>query len=228
LEQDYNLHRLQIISSRKEIRLSQETWEILTNHNIDRLEMQMAMQCAPLIAGLKISNLLNIRREDFASMQEIVKRSQFSWYLLFETEEKMSLLLFQRDSLEYYLETRQVRDMLKQAGYENLSLGCVLKEFSIRYKGYMETKNDFPHEMGLLLGYPTEDVEGFITHQGEDCLCVGYWKVYANKERKLKIFERFEKAKERLIQLLSSGISMGDIIDMCCNLKETNAVLINY
>jgi hypothetical protein len=217
-----------LYNSRRDITLSQETWEIVTNQNIDRLEMQMAMQCAPLIAGLKISNLLNIRREDFASMQEIVKRSQFSWYLLFETEEKMSLLLFQRDSLECYLEKRQVRDMLKQAGYEKLSLVCVLKEFSIRYKEYMETKNDFPHEMGLLLGYPTEDVEGFITHQGEDCLCVGYWKVYANKERKLKIFERFEKAKERLIQLLSSGISMGDIIDMCCNLKETNAVLINY
>jgi hypothetical protein len=92
----------------------------------------------------------------------------------------------------------------------------------------METKKDFPHEMGLLLGYPTEDVEGFITHRGDDCLCVGYWKVYANKERKLKIFESFEKSKERLIQLLSYGISIGEIIDMCCNLKETNAVQINY
>jgi hypothetical protein len=92
----------------------------------------------------------------------------------------------------------------------------------------METKNDFPHEMGLLLGYPAEDVEGFITHQGAHCLCVGYWKVYANKERKLKIFEKFENAKESLIQLLSCGVSMGDIIDICCSLKETNAVQINY
>jgi hypothetical protein len=198
------------------------------NQNIDRLEMQMAMQCAPLITGLKISNLLNIRREDFISMQEIVKHSQFLWYLLFETEEKITVLLFHRDSLESYLGKQQVREMLHQAGYVNLSLDCVLKEFSIRYRWYMQTKNDFPHEMGLLLGYPAEDVEGFIMHQGDDCLCVGYWKVYANKERKLKLFERFEKAKESLIQLLSYGVSMGDIIDMCCKLKETNAVQINY
>jgi hypothetical protein len=190
--------------------------------------MQMAMQCAPLITGLKISNLLNIRREDFVSMQKIIKHSQFSWYLLFETEEKITVLLFHRGSLKSYLGKRQVREMFKQAGYTDLSLGCILKEFSIRYRGYMETKNDFPHEMGLLLGYPTEDVEGFITHQGDDCLCAGYWKVYANKERKLKIFERFEKAKESLIQLLSCGVSMGEIIDMCCNLKDTNAVQINY
>jgi hypothetical protein len=118
--------------------------------------------------------------------------------------------------------------MFQQAGYSNLSLDGVLKEFRIRYREYMETKNDFPHEMGLLLGYPTEDVEGFITHQGDHCLCVGYWKVYANKERKLKIFERFENAKESLIQLLSCGVSMGDIMDICCNLKEPNAVQINY
>jgi hypothetical protein len=182
---------------------------------MDSLEMQMAMQCAPLITGLKISNLLNIRREDFMSMHEIVKHSHFSRYLLFETEEKIALLLFHRDSLERHLGKKQVKEMLTQAGYVDLSLGCVLKELSVRYRGYMEGNNDFPHEMGLLLGYPTEDVKGFITHQGNDCLCVGYWKVYAHKEKKLKLFEGFEKARERLLKLLSYGVSMGDIIAMC-------------
>jgi hypothetical protein len=194
--------------------LSQETWEIVTNQNIDRLEMQMAMQCAPLITGLKVSNLLNISRADFASMKRIIRHSPFSWYRLYETEEKVTLLLFHRESLIRYLERIPVREMLLQAGYEDLSLGCILREFSIRYQGYMERKNDFPHEMGLLLGYPTEDVAGFIEHRGDNSLCTGYWKVYANKERKLKMFERFENAKESLIQLLSLGVSMDDIIDM--------------
>jgi hypothetical protein len=161
-------------------------------------------------------------------MNEIIKHSRLSRYLLFETEEKIAVLLFHRDSMESYLRKRQVREMLTQAGYVDLSLGCVLREFGIRYRRYMKKKNDFPHEMGLLLGYPTEDVQGFITHQGNDCLCVGYWKVYANKEKKMKLFERFEKARERLIQLLSCGVSMGDIITMCCNFKEINAVQINY
>jgi hypothetical protein len=210
----------------RKVNLSQEIWEIVANQNIDRLEMQMAMQCAPLITGLKISNLLNIPREDFEWMKKIVRQSQFSWYLLLETEKKITVLLFQRERLESYLEKQQVVEMLKQAGYTNLSLGCVLREFASRYKRFMETKNEFPHEMGLLLGYPTEDVEGFITHRGADCLCSGYWKVYANKERKLKLFEKFELAKEKLIQLLSYGVSMIDIIEMCCSLKETNVVQI--
>jgi hypothetical protein len=161
-------------------------------------------------------------------MVEIVKHSQFSWYPLFETEEKIIVLLFDKVSLEAYLRMNKVRKIFKEAGYKKLSLNDILAEFCIRYREYMEKKFNFPHEMGLLLGYPTEDVEGFILHKGSNCLCVGYWKVYANKERKLKIFDSFEQAKERLIQLLSYGVSMGDIIYMCSNSKGINAVQINY
>jgi hypothetical protein len=209
--------------------LSRETWEIVTKQDIDRLEMQLAMQCAPLLTGLKISNLLNISREDFEWMKRIIRHSKFSWFLLLETEENVSVLLFHREGLENYLKKEQVVQIFMQAGYQDLSLGAILREFAVRYRRYRETKCDFPHEMGLLLGYPTEDVEGFI--HGDDCLCSGYWKVYADKEKKLKLFERFEYARERLIRLLSSGVGMIDIIDMCCSgtccSQIENAVQIN-
>jgi hypothetical protein len=208
--------------------MSQETWEIVTKKGIDGIEMQLALQCAPLITGLKISNLLNIRRDDFVPMQEMIKNSRISWYLLLESEEKLTVLLYHRDSLENYLWQPQVIKLLAQAGYQSFSLEVVLEVFCARYRRYMETKSDFPHEMGLLLGYPVEDVDGFIRHKGAYALCTGYWKVYANKERKLKIFESFENAKESLIQLLSCGIGMDVIIDACCNRVETNAVQINF
>ena len=46
--------------------MSQETWEILCGMKTDDVELQLALQCAPLITGLKISNLLTILsgRED--------------------------------------------------------------------------------------------------------------------------------------------------------------------
>ena len=77
-----------------------------------------------------------------------------------------------------------------------------------------KTKNDFPHELGLLLGYPPEDVEGFIRHRGKNCLCTGYWKVYENREQKQQLFQRFEYAKENLVLLLSYGVGMADIMDI--------------
>jgi hypothetical protein len=208
--------------------LSKKTWELVSNNEIDGVELQLALQCAPLIAGLKISNLLNIRREDFAGMLDIVKDSHISWYLLLESKEKLTVLLYHRDSLEDYLRQQSVRELLAQAGYQSFSLDEILPVFCGRYQKYMETKGSFPHEMGLLLGYPPEDVEGFIRYKGDHCLCCGYWKVYANKEGKLKVFESFEHAKEGLLQLLSSGISMGAIVAACCSRMETKAVQINY
>ena len=54
-------------------------------------------------------------------------------------------------------------------------------------------KQEFPHEIGLLLGYPVEDVEGFICNGEENCLYVGYGKVYGELPEKMRLFYKFEK-----------------------------------
>jgi hypothetical protein len=208
--------------------MSQETWEIVTNKEIGGIEMQLALQCAPLIMGLKISNLLNISCKDFIPMQEIVKNSDISWYVFLESKEKLTVLLYQRESMESYLRQPEVARLLEKMGYQSLFSEDILETLGESYRRYMKTKKDFPHEMGLLLGYPVEDVEGFINNRGNHSLYAGYWKVYANKERKLKLFESFENAKESMIQLLSCGISMASILNVYCNRVETNAVQINY
>lgn len=41
----------------------------------------------------------------------------------------------------------------------------------------LNTKN-FPHEIGIFLGYPLDDVIGFIEHK--PYYLVGDWKVYQN------------------------------------------------
>lgn len=71
--------------------------------------------------------------------------------------------------------------------------------------------------MGILLGYPIEDVIGFMENKGHNCLFTGYWKVYHDQAAKRKLFERFEYAKESLIQLLHYGMSMSEIMEICVN-----------
>ncbi len=112
------------------------------------------------------------------------------------------------------MEQEQVKRMLHKLGYQDTSLEAVLPVFRMRYRRYMQERRDFPHEMGLLLGYPVEDVRGFIEHQGRDYLCTGYWKVYENLEQKQQLFQRFEYAKENLVLLLSYGVGMADIMDI--------------
>ncbi len=195
--------------------MSQETWEILCGMKADDVELQLALQCAPLITGLKLSNLLTISPDGFSQVEKIVEGSILSMYPLMETEAKIVILLYRRDHLEKYLKMPQVQKLLQEAGYDSGRLEDILPVFCERYETYAENRKSFPHEMGLLLGYPPEDVEGFIRHQGRNSLCTGYWKVYADKEGKQRLFEKYEYARENLIQLLHYGVKMAEIIDIC-------------
>ena len=55
--------------------MSSETWEIIRKLRGDEIELQIAFQCAPLITGLKESNLLNIEKQDYQRMKDIFKES---------------------------------------------------------------------------------------------------------------------------------------------------------
>ena len=151
--------------------MSRDTWKILKQmsmeESINQVEVELAMQCAPLITGMKISNLFSIGLDD------------------------------------------------TRFGYDNVTPDCILDTCRRRYQKYMLEKKDFPHELGLILGYPPEDVEGFVSQQGKNSLYTGYWKVYKDPEAKKALFDRFEYAKESLIHLLSCGIGMKEIISVC-------------
>ncbi len=183
----------------------------------DNVELQLALQCAPVITGLKLSNLLTISPAGYAQVEQITEGSFISVYPLLETEEKVVMLLYQKKPLEKYISMCRVKKLLEEEGYKDLSLDAVLPVFCERYENYEEGKADFPHELGLLLGYPPEDVEGFIRHRGKNSLCTGYWKVYENREEKQRLFEKYEYAKENLIQLLHYGLKMAEIIEICGN-----------
>lgn len=193
--------------------MSQEVFELVQGMDLKSIETQIALQCAPLISGLKVSNLLIISAEDEALVRIILRRSGISFFRLLRTGEKVTFLLFRKNPLEAYLKQQEVEAMLAEAGYAELSLGNILSTFQKRYAHYMSAGGRFPHEMGLLLGYPAEDVRGFVENEGKNFLYSGYWKVYADVEEKRRLFQKFENAKETVIQLLSYGVGIQDILD---------------
>ena len=194
--------------------MSQEIYEIVKGMDIENIETQLALQCAPLITGLKVSNLLIIPKGNEEVVKRILNRTGISFYRLIQTRTKTTFLLFRRNELEEFLSDENVRNVFMKAGYKSLQIGKILRTFSLRYEAYMQGDKSFPHEMGLLLGYPVEDVVGFVENNGKNFLYSGYWKVYENQKAKVKLFDKFKVAEETLIHLLSNGLSMSDIIDI--------------
>ena len=192
--------------------MCQEVFEIVQKMDLTKVETKMALQCAPVITGIKISNLLIVASEDEEAVRSILKKTGIIHYRLLRQEGKTTFLLFRTAELAAYLQDPNVQYILAENGYLDLSLGGILRTFQYRYETYMNQGEEFPHEMGLLLGYPIEDVQGFIEHQGQDYLYAGYWKVYAEVEEKKQLFESYESAKEALILLISGGYRMRSII----------------
>lgn len=74
---------------------------------------------------------------------------------------------------------------------------------------------EFPHELGFFLGYPYEDVAGFIEHDGQNFLAVGAWKVYAHVDQALATFKRYRRLTERYQMVYRRKRSLNGLV--CAN-----------
>lgn len=192
--------------------MSKEAIEMIRKMDMEQIENQFALQCAPLIAGLKMSNLFIIRKKHLRRLCALLQNSGIRCRVLYLDEDKLTVLLYDPAMLSIYLRNKRAVAILQHNGYKQLDLESILLEFARRYRSYRTESEAFPHELGLLLGYPLDDVEGFIENEGKNCLYTGYWKVYANVPAKRDLFRRFECAREELMKQISQGKKVEQVI----------------
>lgn len=198
--------------------MSQEVFQIANSMGIESLQIQLALQSAPLLAGEKISNLIIVSSCYANAIVELFQNTEISFFMISYTEEKVIFLLYKKEELISCLKQKEVRKFFAKAGYETIELDAVLLAVSEKYEDYLAGKASFPHELGLLLGYPVEDVYGFIRNNGKNFLYTGYWKVYYHLSDKLKIFERFRQAETTVMHMISNGNSIPDIVNFYHNM----------
>ena len=90
-------------------------------------------------------------------------------------------------------------------GYKDSRIGCCLNVL----KNKFVSSHQFPHEIGCFLGYPSEDVIGFMNN--EKCAYHGMWKVYGNVEDAKKKFALYEYVTQRCMVLFQSGMPLEEI-----------------
>lgn len=195
--------------------MSQDVFEMIKNMDKNSFEMQFALQCSPFITRLKISNLFIISILQYTQLEHVLTVNGYSFKELYYTKNKVIYLLYDEKKLEEYLKKDMVRKILYKLGYPysiHKDISKLIAIFKEKYIEYMEGKGKFPHEMGIFLGYPIEDVIGYLKNHGENSECVGYWKVYKNVEEKQELFKKFEYAKESVIRYLAQGINILDVM----------------
>ncbi|MGN0071967.1 MAG: DUF3793 family protein [Atopobiaceae bacterium] len=68
----------------------------------------------------------------------------------------------------------------------------------------------FPHEMGVLFGYPLEDVEGFC--RGRVPTCRGAWRAYGDAETAHRRFDEVHAAEEVCRARFRDGATLAELV----------------
>ena len=121
---------------------------------------------------------------------------------------KALLYLYREEQLGRDLAEEQAESLLSARGYPRCSPGGRLACLRRR----LGTQREFPHEIGLFLGYPPEDVAGFIDHSARDYTYSGLWKVYGDAQQAKLTFDRYRRSTDRCCRLWRQGLKLEEIL----------------
>ncbi len=173
-------------------------------------EYAIGRHCGVTFAGLKIASLVSLRKGEEDVIQTLSRRfagKGFTFMLLREDEERLLVYICHKARLEQYLFSSDVRAFLARFGYEYGSAEEALEQLKCRMKG------EFPHEIGVFLGYPIGDVCGFLRDPNSCVLC-GCWKVYENADEAARTFERFRRCSACICRHMDRGRSLTQIFNI--------------
>lgn len=174
------------------------------------LDKYLIEHCAPTLASLKTANLFSYSYNGDRELEELVEvwnihfRKKGVTLTVLRKKAGVALLYVYRQSrLEEDLRCPGVERFLRGCGYTGDGVEEALERLKVRL-----LEEGFPHEIGLFLGYPLEDVVGFIRHGGKNCKCSGCWKVYGDEDEAVKLFAKFKKCRAVYSRLWRQGKSV--------------------
>lgn len=192
-----------------------------------RFEQTLAFHCAPALAGIKPADLISWQGapRDTMALLETYSRglggAGICFRLLCSCRGRCLILVYRRPLLERQLAREEVRALLRRDGYPvDGGVDAMLEHLSRQ----LDCADGFPHEVGLFLGYPAEDVEGFRRNGGQGYKCSGLWKVYSDVERAQRCFNQYDCCRRGLCRRVQSGYHLCQLFQT--RVKTAEAVFI--
>lgn len=149
--------------------------------------------CSPTLAGLKTGSLFSYRFDDAEKLRSKLRELNRIFVPkgmrvvpLFEKDGKALIYVYRPKKLKADLSDGISKKILCECGYDCKSP----EEYIVAISKRLGEGCDFPHEIGLFLGYEPSDVDGFM-HRKEDFLFVGTWKVYGNEKEAKNVLKSF-------------------------------------
>lgn len=186
----------------------------------DYVSELLAYQCMPTLLKLKPASLITVDkglvpdvREIYSLIRSYLDQYSCSFMTFQETESRLYLFLYSEYLLSQAITAGNRQSFLESLEYPvgKEQMDLTLSQLGKRFRNYWIT-GGFPHEIGIFLGYPLADVEGFILHGGRNYILCGMWKVYQRVKVAEAAFYNFRRIKTRAVELANRN---GELLRLC-------------
>lgn len=174
-------------------------------------EEYIVRNCAPTLAGIKTASMFSCPFDGQDKLSAFLQNMNSRLnpkgirILPLKVSEKRALIyVYRPDRLHADICDNCAKKLLSQSGYDTRCCQRCIVELikKIRHQ------DEFPHEIGLFLGYPPEDVRGFMENQAHNQKCTGCWKVYGDVESATKTFHRYHACTKAYVDMVRKGKSI--------------------
>lgn len=201
---------------------------------VDRHQLllrHLMIKLAPVLLGVKPAGMVRLTNcgrigggaqcDLFCLYQrEILEALHLECRILRNDGIDLVVLFFRRAVLERTLASSEAAGFLKECGYPSgQGMAAILEELTMRCR----QGENFPHEIGIFLGYPLKDVRGFIEDRPA-CRTVprGLWRVAGDPAESLAAMEKFRCAEAEITRLLRGNVAPAELMRQIHN-AETAA-----
>ena len=199
-------------------------------------ERKLVAHCSPAIAGLKPANMFTCHLKgarghagpkcaslgflDFSHALESCRGRLAGQgvriHVLAQRPTSMLLLVYRPQLLGHALNQPREAAFLAALGYEPADVQACLRHLARRVTASDQLAGAqrtcaFPHEVGLFLGYPYEDVVAFIANGGSGSVACGCWKVYSQERDAVECFCRYKECTRECARRYEQGAALEEL-----------------
>lgn len=174
-------------------------------------EEHLIRHCAPTLAGIKTGSLFPCPCTNPAQLRNSVRKLNkrlrprgLRLLPLKFSDGKALMYIYRPSGLHSDLSNKTASCLLQRKGYCTKSCEGCIAQLCRR----LQTQQDFPHEIGLFLGYPPEDVAAFMENNACGSKCTGCWKVYGDVDAAKQKFQQYHKCSRIYRQCRENGSTL--------------------
>lgn len=204
---------------------SRPSWSSIAGRFPDEKEClaaYLALETAEVLAEAKPAALLGIPNRQRACGRnlytlwkshgnDLLVDSPLEVCELVDRGNSLMIFFYHKELFHRHVGRRDIVALLRRAGCRApFTVDAILSHLAEQSRD-----GSFPHEIGLLLGYPPKDVAAFMGWIRLPFACQGPWKIYGNPVESLRLAERFRRCRSKVAERLSLSSSaiqcLGDL-----------------